>query len=327
VTSARPIVLKTDPPFVAFSDPHRALLQDAGLQLVERSCPTEEELIAHAQDADALMVIAEPITDRVLAALPKLRVVARFGVGLDNVDVTAATRRGIPVTYVPGGSVPEVSDHALAMLLALSRGLVPLNAAVHRSSWAMPPELAPLRRLRDQTVGVIGAGRIGSAFAAKVRPLVARVLVCDPVVPEDTLRERGYEPARLDELLAASDHVSVHTFLAPETRHLVGARELSLMKPTATLINVSRGPIVDEAALVEALREGRLGGAGLDVLEHEPPEPGDPLLRLPNVLLSPHAAHSSVESADDILRTVVEDVIAVLDGRAPQFPANSVTAA
>lgn len=317
-----PVVLKTDPSLISLGEAHRALLRSAGLRLVEHPCLTEDELIAHGADADALMVIAEPITDRVLDALRGCRVIARFGVGLDNIDLEAATRRGLQVTHVPAGSVQEVSDHALALLLALARGIVGLDAAVHRGEWRTPSDAGPFRRLRDQTVGVIGAGRIGAAFVAKVRALGPRVLVHDPFAPAEDVRALGAMPATLDELLARADHVSIHTPLTASTRHLIGARELALMKPTATLINTSRGPVVDQAALAQALAAGRLGGAGLDVLEHEPPAPEDPLLSAPNVLLTPHAAHLSVESGDEILRTVVDDVIAVLGGRPPRYPAN-----
>lgn len=271
-------------------------------------------------------MIAEPITERVIAALPNVRVVARFGVGLDNIELDAATRHGLQITHVPGGSVEEVSDHALALLLALSRGIVPLDAAVHRGEWRIPSSMPPLRRLREQTVGVIGAGRIGAAFIAKVKSVCPRVLVHDPFVPSERIEALGASPSTLDELLAGSDHVSIHMPLSDDTRHLISTRELAQMKPTATLINTSRGGIVDQAALTEALVAGRLGGAGLDVLEHEPPTVGDPLLSLPNVLLSPHAAHYSLESGDDILRTAIEDAIAVLAGRAPRFPANQPVA-
>lgn len=185
-----------------------------------------------------------------------------------------------------------------------------------------PGGLPPFRRLREQTVGVIGAGRIGAAFIAKVQAVCPQVLVHDPFVAGEQIEALGATPATLDELLAGSDHVSIHMPLSDATRHLISTRELALMRPTATLINTSRGGIVDQAALTDALVAGRLGGAGLDVLEHEPPAAGDPLLAVPNVLLSPHAAHHSQESGDQILRTAIEDVIAVLAGRPPRFPAN-----
>jgi D-3-phosphoglycerate dehydrogenase len=319
-------VLKTDPALLPFRDGERSLLADLGLDLVERHCGTEEELIEHGRGADALMVIAEPVTARVIEALDGCRVIARFGAGLDNVDLAAATRAGVQVTFVPGASVEEVSDHAIAMLFALARRLPALDAAVRRGDWAIPADLPPFRRLRGQTLGIVGAGRIGRAVARKARGLGLEVIVYDPFADDAALAELGAEAVELDELLARGDHVSIHAPLTAASRHLFGAREFGLMKPTANLINVARGGLVDGAALVAALTEGQIAGAGIDVQEVEPPAAGEPLLELPNVILSPHAAHHSQESLDDLCSTAIEDVAAVLAGRAPAHPANAVAA-
>lgn len=321
-----PIVLKTDAGLVPFGGPQREHLAEHGLDLVERACVTEEELIEHGRGVDALMVVAEPVTPRVIEALEGLRVVTRFGAGLDNVDIEAATRAGVQVTYVPGASVEEVSDHTIAMIFSLSRGLPALDAAVRRGEWAIPADLPPLRRMRGQTLGIVGVGRIGAVVARKAQALGLEVVAFDPYASAASLAELGVESLPLDDLLARADHVSVHTPLTPETHHLIGARELALMKPTATLVNVARGGVVDQAALAEALAAGRLRGAGVDVQEQEPPPADEPLLGLPNVILTPHAAHFSQESMDDLRRAAIEDVAAVLDGRAPRFPANEVAA-
>jgi D-3-phosphoglycerate dehydrogenase len=322
-----PTVLKTDAALVPFGEPQRALLAEHGLELIERPCATEEELIEHGRGVDALMVVAEPVTARVLEALDGLRVVTRFGAGLDNVDIEAATRAGVQVTYVPGASVEEVSDHTIAMIFSLARGLPVLDAVVRRGDWAIPAGTPPLRRMRGQVLGIIGVGRIGGAVARKAQALGLETVAFDPHASAAGLAELGVESLPLDDLLARADHVSVHTPLTPETHHLIGAREIALMKPTATLVNVARGGVVDQAALAQALAAGRLRGAGLDVQEQEPPPTDEPLLGLPNVILTPHTAHFSQESMDDLRQAAIEDVAAVLDGREPRFPVNETAAA
>ncbi len=319
-------VLKTDH-HVPFGEPERDLLSKVGLELVERPCPTEDELIVHGREADALMVVAEPVTARVIESLDRCRVIARFGSGLDNVDVEAATARGIQVTYVPAASVEEVSDHAIAMMMALARRLPALDAAVRGGEWAIPTGLPPFRRLRGQRLGIVGAGRIGQMVARKAGGLGLEAVAFDPYASDEQLEASGVRPLPLDELLATSDHVSIHAPLTAETRHLIGRRELALMKPEANIVNVARGGLVDQAALAEALADGEIAGAGIDVLEQEPPDPDDKLLSLPNVILSPHVAHSSRESLDDLRNTVIEDVAAVLAGRPPEHPVNEVAVA
>lgn len=317
-------MLKTDPDLVPFGQSERDLLADRGLSLVERPCLSEEELIEHARGVEALMVVAEPVTARVIESLEGCRVITRFGSGLDNVDVEAATRRGVRVTYVPAASTEEVSDHAIAMLLALARHLPALDAAVRRGDWAIPAGLPPFRRLRGQTLGIVGLGRIGGMVARKAGALGLVTVAFDPYATDEQLGALGIESLPLDRVLEASDHVSIHAPLTAETRHLIGARELALMKPTATLVNVARGGLVDQAALVEALAAGEIAAAGIDVQEREPPDPEDPLLSLPNVILSPHSAHFSQESMDDLRRSAIEDVAAVLGGRPPRYPVNQV---
>lgn len=319
-------VLKADN-VVPFGELEHRLLADGGLDLVERHCPTEDDLIEHGQAADALLVVAEPVTARVIGSLGSCRVIGRFGSGLENVDTEAATRQGIQVTYMPTASTEEVSDHAIAMLLSLARRLPALDAAVRRGEWAIPVDLPAFRRLSEQTLGIVGVGRIGAMVARKARAFGLKIVAYDPYASSDALDELGIEPLGLDQLLARSDHVSLHAPLTPETRHLIGRPELSLMKTTANLINVARGGLVCQAALVSALQSGGIAAAAVDVLEQEPPEPDDPLLTAPNLLLSPHAAHFSEESMNELRRAVIEDVAAVLGGRAPRNPANEVVGA
>jgi D-3-phosphoglycerate dehydrogenase len=307
-----------------FGGDDRETLAEHGIELIERSCPTEAELIEHGREADALLVIGEPLTAKVIDALDRCRVIARFGAGLDNVDIDAATAKGIQVTYVPGASVEEVSDHALAMIFSLARRMPDLDAATRTGDWSILDKLPPFRRLVDQTVGVIGLGQIGQVLARKVRGLGMDLVAYDPFLDDAALRALGARPLTMGELLATSDYVSIHTPLTPGTRHLLGAAELARMKPTACLINVARGGVVDQEALVAALAEGHLAGAGVDVFEAEPLPLDDPLLALDNVILSPHAAHHSLESMNELRGRVIADVAAVLAGEEPHFPVNAV---
>lgn len=317
------LALKTSA-LLPFGPNDREALAAHGIELIERSCPTEEELIEHGREADALLVIGEPLTARVIDGLDRCRVIARFGAGLDNVDIDAATAKGIQVTYVPGASVEEVSDHALAMIFSLARRLPDLDAATRSGDWKVLDRLPPFRRLDQQTVGVIGLGRIGQVLARKVRGLGMDLVAYDPFLDDAAVSALGARPLSLDELLATSDYVSIHTPLTPGTRHLIGAAELARMKPTACLVNVARGGVVDQAAVVAALGEGRLAGAGVDVFEAEPLPLDDPLLTLDNVILSPHAAHHSLESMNELRGRVIADVAAVLAGEEPHFPVNAV---
>jgi D-3-phosphoglycerate dehydrogenase len=317
------LALKTSA-LLPFGPGDRGALAARDIELIERSCPTEEELIEHGREADALLVIGEPLTAKVIDALDRCRVIARFGAGLDNVDINAATAKGIQVTYVPGASVEEVSDHALAMIFSLARRMPDLDAATRSGDWSVLDKLPPFRRLVDQTVGIIGLGRIGQVLARKVRGLGMDLVAYDPFLDDGAVGALGARPLPLDELLATSDYVSIHTPLTPGTRHLIGPVELARMKPTACLINVARGGVVDQAALVTALGEGRLAGAGVDVFEAEPLPLDDPLLALDNVILSPHAAHHSLESMNELRSRVIADVAAVLAGEEPHFPVNAV---
>lgn len=320
-SSPGPLLLKTED-LVAFGERQLSLLSDMGARLLERNCRSEQDVIDHGRDADALLVVAAPITARVIESLGRCRVIGRFGAGLDNIDLAAATAAGVQVLNVPAASVQEVSDHALAMILALGRRLMSLDAAVRDGRWSSVVDDGRTRRLRAQVVGIVGVGRIGGALARKLAALGLEVLAYDPLVSEEALRACSATQVELAELLRRSDYVSVNAPLTPETRGMLGEAELALMKPTAYLINVSRGGIVDHAALVAALQEGRIAGAGIDALEREPPAPEDPLLQLPNVILSPHAAYYSTDSLEELRQTVLEDVLGVLAGQPPRNPVN-----
>lgn len=293
-------------------------------RLVEQAAPTEEALVEHARDADAILTLDEPLTADVIAQLRACRVISRFGIGVDRVDVEAATRHGIVVANVPDYCVDEVSDHALALLLGLARRTHALDAAVRAGTWDTPAVAGDVHRLRGQVLGVVGFGRLGRRLGEKAKALGLRVLVHDPYVGDEEVRRLAAEPVPLDELLGRSDWVSLHLPLTDETRHLVDGAALARMKPTAILVNTARGALVDQAALVDALRHGRLRGAALDVLEREPPARDDPLLELDNVILTSHAAFYSVEALAQMRRTAVENVVQVLTGRPPLFSVNQI---
>jgi D-3-phosphoglycerate dehydrogenase len=295
------------------------LLERAGLSVVDAPRGDEATLRGLAEDAVAIMTCFARVTSAVIDNARELRVVARFGVGVDNIAVDAASARGIPVTYVPDYCVAEVAEHALALLLSLARGVVRYNESVKGGRWHLGVG-APLRRVEGQTLGLIGCGRIGSRLAAKATGLGLRVLIYDKAaiaVPE------GARSAGLEELLANSDFVSLHVPLTPETRGIVDESMLRRMKSSAFLINSARGGLVDTAALARALREGWIAGAGLDVLPQEPVAADDPLLRLDNVVLTPHVAFYSEESLGELRRRATQSVIDVLAGRAPEHLANA----
>jgi D-3-phosphoglycerate dehydrogenase len=302
----------------------RAVLDAAGIALVsgpaEPSAAAVIESLVAEHRPDAILTCWAPVSAAAMAASPGLRVVARMGVGLDNIDVDAATRRGVLVTNVPDYCVEEVSDHAVALVLAWTRGIAQADRQVRAGRW--DPAGARLRRLSALTCGVIGYGRIGRRTAGKLAALGTRVLAHAPHPPVAPDRVTGGVAfVALDELLAGSEAVIVHAPLTPATHHLLGARELSLMPPGSLLVNVSRGGLVDTAALAGALASGRLSGAGLDVIEGEPAVPPE-LLEHPGVVITPHIAFSSDASVLDLRRGAAEEVVRVLSGRAPRFPCN-----
>ncbi len=294
-------------------------LRPLGVEIIRGRTDTKKKLIENVRDADAILVAGTPIDREVLEGLDKCKVVVRYGVGVDNIDLTAATERGIVVAHIPDFCTEEVSTHALALLLACGRQLRRLDAGIHSGGWFTP---ALPHEVKRETLGIIGIGRIGSALARKVRPLEMNIIAYDPYLDEAVIRERGAAKVSLEELLKTSDYVSLHAPLTPETRHMIGARELAMVKPTAFLINTARGPEVDEAALIEALQKETIGGAGLDVFETEPLPADSPLRAIANVILTPHLAFFSPASVSKLAVEVGRAAAAVLSGRWPKYVAN-----
>ncbi|MDR7419681.1 MAG: phosphoglycerate dehydrogenase [Armatimonadota bacterium] len=294
-------------------------LQDAGCEVVTNPGGTlsEDALVTMVGDADALIAGVERITARVFDAAPRLKVVARRGVGYDTVDVAAATARGIPVTITAGALNDAVADHTMALLLAVARRIPQLDRLVKSGGW----DRIPAVDVAGKTLGVIGFGAIGRAVARRAAGFGMRVLACD-VAPDPTAAAAlGVTICEMHRLLEESDFVTIHVPLGPATRGLLGDAQLRLMKPTAFLINTSRGAVVDETALLQVLREGRLAGAGLDVFTHEPVR-DLALVELPNVVATPHVASHTRETLMRMEHSCVEAVLAALRGQRPPHVVN-----
>jgi D-3-phosphoglycerate dehydrogenase len=279
-------------------------------------------VIARTRDADALVVSSSPVTRGVMSALEGLKVVVRTGVGYDVIDVPAATELGVIVVNIPDIWVREVANHALALLLAWNRKIVTLDRQVHAGVWSSAGPGARTGSLHGETVGIVGLGNIGSAFARRVAAFETTVIACDPYVDDAHFAALGVERVSLEALASLADYVSVHTLLNAETRHLIGEAFFRRMKPTALLINTSRGPVVDERALIRALEDKRLAGAALDVWEKEPVTADHPLLRMDNVIATPHAAYFSSPAVAQVPRRCGEEVARVLTGQRPLHVVN-----
>ena len=301
-------------------DIERRILGEADVELVVAERTDAASLAELARDCDAIMTNWAKVPESVIAAAPKCRIVCRLGIGLDNIDVAAATRRSIPVTNVPDYCLIEVAEHALALLLALARKVAFYHHETKQGRYALGA--GPLlRRIEGQTLGIVGLGNIGRKLAEKAAPLGLQILA--------TTRSRrqplpGVQIVELDELLAASDYISLHLPLTPETKHRIGAKELARMKSSAYLINTARGGLIDISALAGALAEGRLAGAALDVQDPEPPDLSQPPYNDPRVIVTPHAAFVSQESLANLRQRVARQVVDRLQGRRPENVVNGV---
>lgn len=308
-------------------DAETRILAEAGHVLrFDGNLATADEVIAAASQADAILNCYAPVPAEAIRGLERCRVIARYGIGLDTIDIDEASARGIVVTNVPDYCIDEVSDHALALILSLMRRVVVLDRDVRSGGWDLAPA-RPVHRLRGRTLGLVGFGRIARRLGEKVAPIGLRVLAFDPFVPDEAIAEAAAEPASLDRLLAEADVVSIHAPLTTQTRHLIGAAELRRMRSDAFLVNTSRGPLVDLDALRAVRADGHLGGVALDVLESEPPEPDDPLLRDPGVVITPHAAFYSEEATAEQQRKAAEQVVAALAGEVPVYAVNAAAIA
>jgi D-3-phosphoglycerate dehydrogenase / 2-oxoglutarate reductase len=295
-------------------DVERSAAAEAGADLRLEQCRTEDDVVARCGDADGLLVQYAPITVRVLAALPRLRVVSRYGVGVDTIDIAAASRRGVVVANVPHYGTEEVSDHALALLLTMARATARLDASVRAGQWDVGVAM-PLHRIAGRVLGVVGFGAIGRAVARKARAFGYRVVAYEVAADVGGAADDGTPFVSLDDLLEQAHAVSLHVPYLRSTHHLLDETRLRRMRPDALLVNTARGGLVDTAALVRVLDEGHLAGAALDVVEAEPPAPDDPVVRHPRIVVTPHAGWYSEESVTVLKETCVRNVLDALQGR------------
>jgi D-3-phosphoglycerate dehydrogenase len=301
-------------------DPAREVLSKVGAELRLAGEPTPKSIMEVASNADAVLVTYAKMTAGMIGKMSKCRIISRFGIGVDNVDIAAATSAGIVVTRVPDYCIDEVSDHALALLLALVRKIPFANSRAHAGRWEMAA-VAPIHRLRGSILGLVGFGRIPRLVAPKAQAFGLKVLTYDPYVSKELANNAGVESVDFAELVKRSDYISIHTPLMPETDRLFNAEVFAQMKPTSYLVNTARGPIVDEVALAHALDAGQLAGAALDVLAQEPPT-SSPLFGRDNVILTPHTSFYSVESLVELQIKAAEEVVRVLEGQMPRTPVN-----
>jgi len=295
-----------------------------GVVFVNNPANTEDEIISATADANAVVVGAEPYTRRVIDSLKSCRLISTPKMGYDNIDIAAATEAGICVSCVAAISSEEVSDHAMALILACARKIVRLDKAVRAGVWRSfhGPEMEEIWQgivpIRGQVLGLVGFGQIPRALVPKAKGFGFRILAYDPYVPADVMESMGVEAVGLDYLLQESDYVSIHCALTAENRHMLGAEQLHLMKPTAYLINTGRGLLVDEKALYASLSQGEIAGAGLDVVEVEPVKLDNPILTLDKVIITGHSGHYSDQAIANIRQRPVEDISRILSGEWPR---------
>ena len=298
-------------------EPERAVLAEIGAELVVAPDGSEETLASLARDVDGILFCFAQVTDKVLRAAERCIVAGRYGVGVDNIAVDTATELGIAVTRVPDYCVEEVSDHVMALLLSWNRRVALLDNSVKTTGWGSVPLTMRMMRLRGKKLGIIGFGRIGRAVCRKALAFGFEVLAYGPRLTPETAAEQGARSVDMRTLLSESDFITLHPPLTYETQNMISRDELAMMKPEAFLINTARGPLIDEDALYDALTQGRIGGAGVDVLVDAEPPPDHPLLRLKNMLVTPHVAFYSQESTLELEERAAGEVARVLQGQMP----------
>jgi D-3-phosphoglycerate dehydrogenase len=300
----------------------RDILSQVDIEFITTAqCRTEEEVIELARDADAILNQYAPITKKVIGHLSKCKVISRYGVGVNTIDVEAATEKGIVVANCTDYCIDEVADHALALLLASARKVALLDAYVKKGIWDYRKAI-PVYRLKEKVLGLVGFGKIPQNLCLKAQAFGLRVVAYDPFVSKDMASRYGIELVELENLCKLSDFISVHVPLNRETYGLIGTEQFSRMKRDAVIINTSRGPLIDEQALIAALQNRQIAGAALDVLEHEPIQSDNPLLSMEQVILNPHVAWYSEESERELKGKAAQNIVDVLRGFYPKYLAN-----
>lgn len=323
--SSKPTIVVTDYKFPDLAL-EQAAAEHAGCDLIGHHCESEAELKAAVTDADAVITQFARLSAPVVAAMTRARAIVRYGIGVDNVDMDAARQHGIPVANIPDYCIDEVADHTLSFILAMTRQVVTHTADLRAGHWRLAVPVSGMKVLRDQTVGLVGFGRIGREVAARLLAFKCRVLVYDPMVPEAEIQRLGALSVPLTQLLAESDIVSLHCPSTPATRHIIGPAALAAMKPSALLVNVARGDLVDTHALLDALQSGHLGAAALDVFDPEPLPLEHALRTLPNVVIAPHIASVSVTAVQALRQGAIARAVAAVRGQLPDNVVNQITA-
>lgn len=299
------------------TDPEREVLEAAGIELVIAPDTSEATLVELAKDVEAIMFCFAQVTAKVLESATNCKIAARYGIGVDNVDIAKATELGIIVTNVPDYCMDEVTDHALGMILALNRRLVPHTNAVVGNGWNDVALNQPMHRTRGAMLGIVGYGRIGRSLAAKAVGFGMNILAYDPLIKIGSEID-GASVVSLDELLAKSDFISLHVPLIPSTQNMISAPQLAKMKQGSIIVNCARGGLIDEDALAQSLASGHTAGAGLDVVEPTPPDPSSDLLQQENVIITPHTAFFSQASTLELEKRTAQEVVRVLSGNKPE---------
>ena len=323
--SSKPTIVVTDYKFPDLAL-EQAAAEHAGCVLIGHHCESEAELKAVVADADAVITQFARLSAPVVAAMTRARAIVRYGIGVDNVDLDAARQHGIPVANIPDYCIDEVADHTLSFILAMTRQVVTHTADLRAGHWRLAVPVSGMKVLRDQTVGLVGFGRIGREVVARLLAFKCRVLVYDPMVPEAEIQRLGALSVPLTQLLAESDIVSLHCPSTPATRHIIGSAALAAMKPSALLVNVARGDLVDTNALLDALQSGHLGAAALDVFDPEPLPLAHALRTLPNVVIAPHIASVSVTAVQALRQGAIARAVAAVRGQLPDNVVNQITA-
>jgi D-3-phosphoglycerate dehydrogenase len=308
-----PKVVVTDYTFPSL-DMERAILEPTGCEFVAAQCKTPAELIPLVADADYIITQFAPINAAVLATMNRARVIARYGIGVDNIDLEAARQRGIPVCNVPDYCIDEVADHTLALILATGRAVVPSWTHVKTGHWTLPVPLDAMWALKDTTVGVVGFGRIGRAVVKRLLAFGCKLLVHDPFLSPDKIKAEGCAPASFDELLRAADLITMHVPSTAGTRQMINRETMIKIRAGVVLVNVSRGTLIDTGALIDALQRGHVRAAALDVLDPEPIPPDSALLKMNNVIITPHSASVSVRAVRTLRESVAKTVLCAMRG-------------
>ena len=309
----------------------RAIIEGAGFELVDAQCKSEDEVITKGRNVDGVLTQYAPISARVIDAMTRCRVISRYGTGVDIVDVDAATRRGTQVTNAPNEwCAEEVADHAVTLWLAAARKITHYDQAVRRGEWRWQTGQT-IRRLRARVFGLLSFGSIARNIAERVRAFGVDIWAHDPFMDQSEIQRQNVRPVSFDQLVEGSDYLMIQAPLTPKTHHLFNRETLRRMKKTAILINTARGPIVEDAAIYQALNEGWIAGAALDDIEEEPAKqrdwrPVNPLFRLSNVIITPHAAYYSEESIGTVRKIAAEEAVRVLSGLPARSPVNKIAA-